>query len=108
VKGYLEVGMKISYTNSIKWSDRMNKTKTAISIDADLLNETNQIAEELDVSRSQIVSNALETYIQQYRNKKMLHQINEAYTGDPDDDEIGTMQIINNHRKKLGDREEWK
>jgi metal-responsive CopG/Arc/MetJ family transcriptional regulator len=86
----------------------MAKVKTAISIDGSLLEETAHIAEELDIPRSQVVSLALEEYIQRYRNKQLLDQINEAYADAPDKDEAGTMEIIRSHRKKLGDREEWK
>ncbi len=86
----------------------MPKIKTAISIDGDLLAETVNLAEELDVSRSRVISNALEEYIQNYHNKKMLHQINEAYSGYPDEDEKGTLTVMQSHRKKLRARDEWK
>lgn len=86
----------------------MTKVKTAISIDEDLLEKTASIAEELDIPRSQVVSMALEEYVQRYRNKQLLDQINEAYADAPDSDETGTMEIIRSHRRKPGDHEEWK
>lgn len=86
----------------------MPKIKTAISIDGDLLAETVSLAEEMDVSRSQVISEALEEYIRNYHNKKILHQINEAYSGYPDKDEYETLKIIKSHRKKLGNQDEWK
>jgi predicted transcriptional regulator len=86
----------------------MAKAKTAISIDDHLLEETGQIAQELDVSRSQIVSLALEEYIQRYRNKQILKQINDAYSDEMDADEIGSMKIMRSHRKKPGKDNEWK
>jgi metal-responsive CopG/Arc/MetJ family transcriptional regulator len=86
----------------------MPKVKTAISIDYDLLVETNSLAEEMDVPRSQIVSEALEEYIRLYHNRKLFHQINEAYADYPDPDEQGTLKIIQSHRKKPGALDEWK
>jgi metal-responsive CopG/Arc/MetJ family transcriptional regulator len=86
----------------------MPKVKTAISIDEDLLEETNDIAQELDIPRSQVVSQAIEDYIQRYRNKQLLAQINEAYSDSPDPDELGTLEIMRSHQRKLGEHDEWK
>ncbi|HEX7395264.1 MAG TPA: hypothetical protein VF313_10090 [Anaerolineaceae bacterium] len=86
----------------------MSKVKTAISIDHSVLEETGNIAQELDIPRSQVVSLALEEYIRRYRNKQLLAQINDAYADSPDSDEIGTMEVIRSHQRKLGDTEEWK
>ncbi len=81
---------------------------TAISIDEDLLEKTARIAEELDIPRSQVVSMALEEYVQRYRNKQLLDQINEVYVDAPGEDETGTMEIIRSHRREHGNHEEWK
>jgi metal-responsive CopG/Arc/MetJ family transcriptional regulator len=86
----------------------MAKAKAAISIDNDLLEETGNIAQELDIPRSKVVSLALEDYIRRYRNKQLRSQINEVYSETPDLDETGAMEIIRSHRKKLGAHEEWK
>jgi metal-responsive CopG/Arc/MetJ family transcriptional regulator len=86
----------------------MPKVKTAISIDGDLLEETVNLAQEMDVPRSQVVSLALEEYIRRYRNKQLLAQINEAYSDGSDSEDIGTLEIIRSHQRKLGEREEWK
>jgi metal-responsive CopG/Arc/MetJ family transcriptional regulator len=86
------------------------KVKTAISIDDLLLEEATSIAMEMDVPKSRVVSLALEEYIQRYRNRQLFHQINEAYTNGPDEDEAGTSEIMRSHRRKLdyGDRDVWK
>lgn len=86
----------------------MAKVKTAISIDEQLLEETGNIAQELAIPRSQVVSLALEDFIQRYRNKQLLDQINEAYSDSPDEDEIGTMKVIRSQRRKQMRNEEWK
>lgn len=86
----------------------MSKIKTAISMDNSLLAETDNIAQELDIPRSQVVSLALEEYIRRYRNKQLLAQINAAYSDQPDLDEIGTLEIIRSYQRKRGEHEEWK
>ncbi len=86
----------------------MTKAKTAISIDEELLKEAGNIAQEQEIPRSQVVSMALEDYIRRYRNKQLLEQINEAYSDEPNSDEIGTMKIIRSHQRNLGEHDEWK
>lgn len=86
----------------------MSKLKTAISIDSSLLLETDRVAKELDIPRSQIVSDALTGYLDQFRNKQLLAKINAACAGEPDGDDIEAMQIIRSHQKKQGGSEEWK
>ena len=86
----------------------MAKVKSAISIDDNLLEETGNIAQELDIPRSQVVSLALEDFIRRYRNKQILAQINEAYSNSPNSDEIGTMEVIRSHQGISGEHEEWK
>jgi antitoxin MazE6 len=86
----------------------MRKLKTAISIDNNLLEETDDIAQELDIPRSQVVSMALEEYIRRYHNKQLLAQINEAYSDAPDSEDVHTLEIMRSHQRKLGEREEWK
>jgi metal-responsive CopG/Arc/MetJ family transcriptional regulator len=86
----------------------MPKVKTAISIDNTLLEETANLAQELDIPRSQVVSLALEDYIRRYRNKQLLAQINAAYSDSPDADETGTLEIMRSHQRKSGEPGEWK
>ncbi len=86
----------------------MTKVKTAISIDNDLLEETDMMARELQIPRSQMVSLALEDYLRKYHNRRLLRQINEAYAGQADAEEVQTMEIIRSHRRRSGDRDEWK
>jgi metal-responsive CopG/Arc/MetJ family transcriptional regulator len=84
------------------------KSKTAISIDEKLLQETDLIAQELSVSRSQVVASALDEYVRRYRNQQLLTQINAAYSGELDEDEQETLQVIRSLGKKLGETDKWK
>lgn len=84
------------------------KSKTAISIDTQLLKETDSIAQELSVTRSQVVSSALDEYVQRYRNQQLLVQLNDAYADGLKEEELQTLKFIRSQAKKLGDAEEWK
>lgn len=53
--------------------------KTAISLEADLFRRTEMMARARKVSRSQFVAEALEKYIAQQEDEKMLEQLNRVY-----------------------------
>ncbi len=84
------------------------KTKIAISIDHSLSQETDLIAHELDIPRSQWVALALKDYNRRYQNKKMLAQINAAYSDELDSEDVAILDIIRSHQTKLGEEDEWK
>jgi hypothetical protein len=86
----------------------MPKVKTAISIDDTLLEETVNLAQELDIPKSQVVSMALEDFIGRYRNKQLLAQLNDAYSDAPDAEDKSILEIMRAHRRSLGEHEEWK
>jgi hypothetical protein len=86
----------------------MPKVKTAISIDDSLLAEAVSLAQELDIPKSQVISLALENFIRYHRNKRLLTQINEAYSDGPDAEDRSILDIIRSHRGKLEEHDEWK
>lgn len=55
------------------------KTKTAISVDGALLLEVDRAAGEIGVSRSRLISIALEDYLRDRRNQAILDQLNSVY-----------------------------
>ncbi len=79
----------------------MAQVKTAISIGKSLFEETEKIAHDLNIPRSQVVSLALEEYVRRYRNKKLREQIDEAYSTPPSEDERKSLEIMRSHQKKL-------
>ena len=85
----------------------MVQTKTAISVPKTLFQETDHIAHELNIPRSQVITLALEEFIRRYQNKKLLEQINEAYNVPMTSDESQSLEIIRSHQKKLGRDEKW-
>ena len=61
----------------------MHTRKTAVSVAGDLLLEADRAAAEIGVSRSRLFSLALEDYLRDRRNRKILEQLNRVYSGAP-------------------------
>ncbi len=78
----------------------MTQMRTGVSLKETLLEETDNVARELDLPRSQVVALALEEFIQRFRNQKLLAQINETYGTAPEPDEIETFAILRSQQKK--------
>ena len=85
----------------------MAQIKTAISVPETLFQETDHIAHELNIPRSQVFTLALEEFIRRYQNKKLLEQINEAYNAPMTSDESESLEIIRSHQRRLGRDEKW-
>ncbi|GFP20016.1 hypothetical protein HKBW3S03_01519 [Candidatus Hakubella thermalkaliphila] len=65
----------------------MPNVKTAISIQESLFKEAEALARELEISRSQLFTMALERFVKQHENRQLLEQINVAYSEAPNPDE---------------------
>ena len=63
----------------------MAHVKTAISLDKDLFEQLESLAEEMQVSRSQLLGLALEDFLHRRHNQLLLDQLNAAYDHSPDD-----------------------
>ena len=81
--------------------------KTAISIQKELFQKVNRLAEELHVSRSKLFALAAQDFIKKNENKKIILQINKAFSDTPDIEENNLQKKM--HRKQLRnlEREPW-
>jgi len=82
----------------------MTTIKTAISINEPLFLAVEKLAQELNISRSSLFVMAVEKFLQQHQNQKLLAKLNEVYA-QPDEDET-TRQAITSYHQKLV-QEEW-
>ena len=62
----------------------MATVKTAISIQESLFEQVNDLAEELDMPRSQLFSLAVQEFIERHENRNILKALNEVYDERPD------------------------
>jgi metal-responsive CopG/Arc/MetJ family transcriptional regulator len=58
--------------------------KTAISLDGQLLGEADRVARAMGLSRSRLISLALEAYLRRLRHEEITEQLNRVYAGTPD------------------------
>jgi metal-responsive CopG/Arc/MetJ family transcriptional regulator len=75
--------------------------KTAISIQKSLFEEAESLAQELNVSRSELFGLALETFVRNHQNQKLLQEINQAYSDDPDPTEKVRLTKMRKHHRKM-------
>lgn len=69
----------------------MANIKTAISIDEGIFKKAEEMARQMKISRSQLFTMALDKYLRDIENKRMLEKINAVYEApDPEDDEYMT------------------
>ena len=71
-------------------------SKTAISLEDDLLYKMEDLAEKLHLSRSGVFAEAAREYILRHENQILMEAINDNY-GNPTDKEEA--QLIRNHKK---------
>jgi len=74
----------------------MRNIKTAISIEKPIFDQVNDLAKNLNISRSRLFVIAAQEYIQRHTNIELLQAINEAYEDLPDDDP----KIVDNMRPR--------
>jgi metal-responsive CopG/Arc/MetJ family transcriptional regulator len=61
----------------------MAQVKTAISIQEPLFKEADELAQQMNISRSQLFALAVKEFIREHRNLRLLEQINKAYSDEP-------------------------
>lgn len=68
----------------------MEIVKTHFHLSKSLLDQVEAVAREMKISRSRLVTMALEDFLRRYQNRRLLEQINQAYEDgpDPEDQEL--------------------
>jgi metal-responsive CopG/Arc/MetJ family transcriptional regulator len=79
--------------------------KTAISIQKTLFEEAESLAQQLNMSRSQLFGLAIETFIKNHQNQLLLDEINKAYSDDPDPSEKVSLSKMRNQHRKIVENE---
>jgi len=83
----------------------MRNVKTAISIDKHLFEKINNLANEMNTSRSRVFALAAEAFIRRHKNKELLDAINSAYDDVRDEKESTlTSAMRSRHRSMVQDQ----
>jgi metal-responsive CopG/Arc/MetJ family transcriptional regulator len=79
----------------------MTTIKTAISINEPLFLAVEKLAQELNISRSSLFVMAVERFLQQHQNQKLLAKLNEVYAQSSSDETETTRQAVTQYHQKL-------
>ena len=79
----------------------MPNIKTAISLQESLFDQIEELAEELQISRSRLFALAAEAFVKQYQNQKLLEAIDEAYDDLPDEREQSLSHKMRQQHRQL-------
>ncbi len=85
----------------------MSGVKTAISLDEELFNKINKLANDLHISRSRLFTIAVKDYLKKQENQSLLAQLNEAYSDAPDDEEKKVSKSMRAKHSKIIKQESW-
>lgn len=80
----------------------MAQSSTSLPIQESLVNDTQALAEELNISFSSLVTLALKDFIRRYRGRQnLIAEINAAQTDAPNEDEARLQQRIRSSHRQL-------
>ncbi len=79
----------------------MATIKTAISLPDSLFEQVEDLARDLNVSRSHVVALALEEFVKRHHNRQLLDAINQAYHDEPDTDEFARTSARRHHHRRI-------
>ena len=83
----------------------MPNVKTAISVEKPIFDQVNDLARNLNISRSRLFAMAAQEFIQRHANMKLLQTINDAYDDLPDMDTKIVDKMRPRHLKMV--RDQW-
>ena len=85
----------------------MPGVKTAISLEENLFDQVNQLASDLHVSRSKLFALAVKDYLKKQESKKLLAQLNAAYSDSQSEEEKAISKAMHKKQRKIVEQESW-
>ena len=79
----------------------MASVKTAISIQESLFDQVNDLAEELQIPRSQLFTQAVEEFIKRHENRRIFEALNKVYAAAPDPAEEALQEGMRRQQRQL-------
>mgnify|MGYP001587268527 CR=1 FL=1 len=79
----------------------MESIKTAISIDKSLFTQANALARKMKISRSRLFVIALEDYMRQQENLRLLEEVNAVYADEPSNEEKELLRRMRKSSRRL-------
>lgn len=79
----------------------MATIKTAISIEKDLFDRVNELAEELQMPRSQVFVLAVQEFLDRHQNRAMLETLDDVYADGLDQSEEAYREAVRRRHRRL-------
>ncbi|MCY4080238.1 MAG: ribbon-helix-helix protein, CopG family [Caldilineaceae bacterium] len=78
--------------------------KIEVSLSNTLFEEVESLAREMKMSRNELLSVAIQEFIERSETRRMMAALNEVHGDPPDEEELATLrQMLEHHRKTLRD-----
>ena len=81
----------------------MAQVKTGVSLDPELFEAAECLAQELHLSRSALYARALAELIERRRDEELLTRLNAAYDGEPDPEDEMLMHGVQRTMRRVSD-----
>ena len=85
----------------------MSVTRTAISMPSDLFEQTNQTAQALNLSRSGVITLALQEFMERRKKQQLAEAIRLAYQDDPQEEERELAEVYRRAARRHLELDEW-
>ena len=79
----------------------MTTVKTAISLQKKLFEQAEELAREMEISRSRLFVLALEDFLRRHENRQLLEAINAVYDDAPDPAEQALLRRIRHQHRQV-------
>lgn len=79
----------------------MATIKTAISLQDSLFKQVEDLARDMNVCRSQLVTLALEEFVRRHQNQQLLESINRAYESDNQPDDLARTSARRRQHRRI-------
>ena len=81
--------------------------KIEVSLSSTLFEEVESLARELEMSRSELLSIAVQEYIERRETRRMMAALNEVHGDPPGEEELAVLRQMREHHRKLMRGDPW-
>lgn len=79
----------------------MAQVKTAISIQELLFKEADALAQQMNISRSELFTRAVKQFVREHRHRQLLDRIDQAYSDEPAPEEKRLLSKQKSYHRRM-------
>lgn len=85
----------------------MTKTETDASLSQSLLDRLNAMALEMKISKTKLLTLAVEEFLERQQTRKLVDSINQAYQDGPDEEDREWLVFAQESMRRLNQEDPW-